>query len=187
MKLIFMNCNAIRNWHLVTLGQVCDSLALHQCWNISGVGMLGQVRELKVEGCPLVKAIEGLGGCRQAWVSLADLPITSARPVRLVPHVTIVRCKQLRGLEGFGEEPGQTLTLEDLSIKSFSELKGRALGNVHVTSCDEIKSAEGLEDCDAVSLNHMRNLHDVSNLCNVRHLRVLNCHRLKDTRRDATP
>ena len=120
LMMIFQNCAALRNWHLVFLGPVCVSLELRHCWYISDVGPLGQVPKLEVAGCPLVNDIEGLGGRCQTWVSLERLPITSAWPVRLVPRVSIVSCRQLRDLEGFGEEPGQMLTLEDLPLKDFS-------------------------------------------------------------------
>lgn len=179
MKLIFVNCNAIHNWHLDFLGQVCVYLQLHHCWCISDVSMLGQVQELMVVECPLVNAIEGLGGRRQTWVWLENLPITSAWPVRLVPCVTIERCEQLRNLEGFGEKPGQTLRLEHLPIKDFSDLKGRALGSMQVTNCNEIESAAGLEDCGVVSLNYMRKLHDVSALCNVSRVTIISCPELR--------
>jgi hypothetical protein len=180
LELTFVNCAALRDWHLVFLGQVCISLELRLCWYISNVGPLGQVRELEVSGCPLVNDIEGLGGRRQARVLLADLSIASAWPVRLVPRVSIVRCRQLRDLEGFGEMPGQTLMFEELLIKGFSELEGRTLGSVHVTSCPAIESAAGLGGCDEVCLNHMENLRDVRDLCNASRVTIISCPELRE-------
>jgi hypothetical protein len=180
LKLIFVNCNAIRNWHLVTLGQVCVYLQLRHCWCISDVSMLGQVQELMVVRCPLVNAIEGLGGRRQTWVWLENLPITSAWPVRLVPCVSIARCGQLRDLKGFGEVPGQSLTFEGLRIKGFSDLEGRALGSVHVTSCPAIESAAGLGGCGEVSLLHMINLRDVDALRDASMVTIVSCPELRE-------
>jgi len=185
LKLIFVNCNAIRDWHLVFLGQVCVSLSLHHCWYISKVGPLGQVRELEMSGCPLVKNIEGLGGHRQARVSLADLSIASAWPVRSVPCVTIARCGGLLDLEGFGGVPGQRLTFADLPIKGFGALEGRALGSVHVTSCPAIESAAGLERCDEVSLLHMKNLRDVDALRDASMVTIVSCPELRELWRRA--
>ena len=179
LKLIVADCAAVRDWHLVALGPICTALELRGCPAVSDVGPLGCVRALKISRCALVGSIEGLGGRGQESVSLDNIPIADAGPVGGVPRVSLARCP-LAGLKGFGA-PGQTLRLENLPIAGFGDLEGRTPSRVLATNCERVLSAAGLEGCETeVSLDRMQNLRDVSGLCGVPRVEVIDCPEVRE-------